>query len=209
MRLAAALAPLVALLACASAVAGEAAQYRPNPRDMAAARASLLRASDLGVSWTGGPKKASRPYGLECGSSRVVTGAAEAEFSAVGGLDIQSHVQVLQDEAMVRADVGRAGRAAAVRCLATGLEQTAGLGAKVVSTKRLPFPLLGDVTAAYRVILDLTTRGPNARMMVDVVAIGVRRTETSLVSVAPAQAGTAVLATEQSLARAILGRARP
>src|SRR4051794_2347235 len=61
MRHAAALVLLAALALCASAAAGEDPQYRPNPRDMAAARATVLRASDLGTGWVGGTKKAPRP----------------------------------------------------------------------------------------------------------------------------------------------------
>jgi hypothetical protein len=216
MRLAAALVVLATLLACASAVAGEDPQFRPNPADMTAARASLLRSSDLGAAWKGGPKKAARPQGLDCPAHRakqselVVTGAAQAEFRTVGDLDIQSQVEVMQDEAMVRADLTRTARTAVVRCLAAGLERSGSLlGARVISTKRVPFPRLGDASAAYRIVAELPAEGPGARIVVDVIAIGVRRTETSLVGVAPALTGGALLVVEQRLARVLFGRARP
>jgi hypothetical protein len=216
MRLAAASVVLAALALCASAAAGEDPQYKPNARDTAAARASLLRPGDLGKGWVGGAEKAPKPQGLECATFQakqadlVVTGIADSEFrSTIGGLQIQSETQVMQTPAMLRADFERTVRPEVVRCLGASLEHSVGSGAKVVSTKRLPFPRVGSISAAYRLLLAVPVQGQTVRLAVDIVAVGVRRTEISLVTIVPAQAQDVLLASDRRLARLLAGRARP
>jgi hypothetical protein len=216
MRLAAALALLTALALAAPAIAGENPQYRPNPRDMASARASLLRASDLGTGWTGGATKAARPQGPDCAtftakqSDLVVTGTADAEFrSTIGGLQVESEVQVLKTPAMVARDFARTVRPELVRCLAREIERSAGAGARFVSLRRLPFPRLGSVSAAYRLIVAVPAQGQTVRLAIDVVAVGIRRTEISLVTIVPTQAQDALLRSDRRLAAVLAARARP
>ena len=216
MRLAAALVVLTALALAAPALAGEDPQYRPNPRDMAAARASLLRASDLGTGWTGGMTKPTRPQGPDCAgftakqADLVVTGTADAEFnSTVGGLRVQSEIQVLKTPAMVAKDFARTVRPAVIRCVGGEIERSAGAGARFVSMKRLPFPRVGSVSAAYRVIVAVSGQAQTVRMAIDIVAVGVRRTEISLATIVPAQAGDAMLRSDRRLAALLAKRARP
>jgi hypothetical protein len=215
MRLAAAFVLLTALALAAPALAGEDPQYRPNPRDMAAARASLLRTADLGTGWTGGATKAPRPQGPDCATfspkqaDLVVTGAADAEFaSTIGGLRVESEVQVLKTPAMVETDFARTVRPELIRCFAAGLERSAGAGARVVSTRRLPFPRVGSASAAYRVVTAVSAQGQTVRLAIDIVAIAVRRTEISLVTIVPVQAQDAMLRSDRRLARLLAARAR-
>jgi hypothetical protein len=216
MRIAAASLVLVALLASASALAATAEnpQYRPNPADTRAARASTLRLGDLGAGWTGGLKPAGKPQGLSCASYKakqsdlVVTGLAEAQFTS-SGVNVDSQIQVLKTPEMVRLDFQRTVRPEVVRCYGAQFEQAAGAGTKVVSTKPLPFPRLGSVSAAYRILADVTAQGTTVRLLVDVIAVGVRRTEISLVVMAPVQAKAPVAALEKRLGRVLAGRALP
>jgi len=216
MRIAAASLALVALLASATALAATAEnpQYRPNPADTAAARASTLRAADLGSGWTGGLKPAGTPQGLDCAtykakqSDLVVTGMGDAEFTN-SGVNVESQIQVLKTPAMIRLDFARTVRPEVVRCFAAQFAQAAGPGTKVVSTKPLAFPRLGSVTGAYRILADVTAQGTTVRLLVDIIAVGVRRTEISLVVMAPAQAQAPVAAMEKRVARLLVARAKP
>jgi hypothetical protein len=216
MRLVAALVLLTALALAAPALAGEDPQYRPNPRDMAAARATLLRAADLGTGWTGGMTKATRPQGPDCAgftakqADLVVTGTADARYrSTIGGLQVESGIQVLKTPAMVARDFARTVRPEVIRCVGGEIERSAGAGAKLVSMKRLPFPRVGSVSAAYRLTVAVPAQGQTVRMAIDIVAIGVRRTEISLATIVPVQAQDAMLRSDRRLAAVLAKRARP
>jgi hypothetical protein len=205
---------------CAGALAGAAAaataenpEYKPVPADMAAARASTLKAADLGAAWKGGQRKPDRPTGIVCAgfapkqADLVVTGIADAEFRHTV-MDVESQIQVLKTADMVRTDFARTVQPPMARCLATRFEQGAGGAAKVVSARRISFPRLGTVSAAYRLVVDVTAQGQTVRILLDFVAIGVRRTEISLILTAPASAQATVTAVGRRLAGILAARAR-
>jgi hypothetical protein len=210
---AAAVAAAVVALAAATAALADDPTVRINAADQAKARASLLRASDLGAGWTGGPRKPDPLKAPSCPgfdpkeSDLVITGHADATYKKQG-VEVDSDVQVMQNAAAVRTDFSRTVRPPLAACLGHIFAQAAGAGAKVVSAKRVAFPRIGAVSAAFRVTTDVTSGSQTVRLLVDFVFVGQGRTEYSLSVIAPAQAQADVGPFEQRLARALVLRTK-
>ena len=189
--------------------------FEPTAADQAAARATLLKASDLGTSWTGGVKPAGKPSPPSCPgfapkeSDLTVTGHALSTFQK-DGVDVESDVEVLQTSAFVRTDFSRTIRPPLARCLGLTFEQQSGGGTtvKVVSSTRVSFPTVAPLTAAYRVVADVATSAGRARLLVDFVFIGKNRTEITLDITAPVQAQSALRPVEARLAKILAARAK-
>jgi len=192
---------------------GNKQQIRFNAADQAAARAAVMRKSDLGSApgWSGGARKPDLSADESCPnfnpkqSDLVLTGAAETEFSQAA-LDFDSEAQVLATARMVKLDWQRV-------VLTPGLlpclrSQTAPAGAKLVSLRKIPFPRLATYTAAFRLVTDVRASGSTVRLFVDIVLVGRNRTEITLRTTAPYTARAAVKAAEVRLARILVGRIR-
>jgi hypothetical protein len=172
--------------------------------DLTAARAAVLRRADLGTAggWTGGAKKPDLSSTMSCPgytpkqSDLVVTGAAEADYRH-SGLALQSVAEVLKTRAMVARD-----------CVRTSLAKTLPAGERLASFRKQPFPRLGQYTAAYRALIDVSAGGQHALVVADIVLVGRSRTEVSLSVVAPAAARSTLPAAELRLAKALLARVR-
>ena len=213
--------PLVAATAVALAVSSAAGAADPgkekirfNAADQAAARAAILRRSDLGPGWSGGRKKPDLSLGPTCPnyhpkqSDLVLTGAAESEFRRTG-MDVDNEVQVLQTARMVSLDWQRAVLApGALPCLRRDLAKGLGTTATIVSFRRLAFPKLTRYTAAFRVVVAVTISGTTIRVVVDAVLVGRGRSEITLDVAAPAAVAAPLPAAERRLARKILARAQ-
>jgi hypothetical protein len=204
-----------ALAASATALAGSTPPFRPNAADQAAARATLLKASDLGAGWTGGVQAAGKPSPPSCPGfapredDLPVTGHALAAFQKQG-VDVESDVEVLRTAAMVRTDFSRTIRPPLARCLAVTFEQQSGSGTtiRVVSSKKVAFPAVAPVTVAYRVTSNVTQGSRTVKIVVDFVFMGKNRTEMTLTVTARSGAERAMTGFEQRLARVLAGRAR-
>jgi len=184
-----------------------------NAADQAAARAVVLRRSDLGAGWTGGRIKPDLTSQVSCASYHpkvsdlVVTGAAESEFRGTG-IALVNEVEVFRTAAMVDRDWRRSIVPAAVPCLRRTLTKGLGAQAKVLSFGRIPFPKVGTHTAAFRGIVAVSALGQTVRVLLDIVLVGKGRTEISLDATAPAATARAGSSAERRLTRKLAARAR-
>jgi hypothetical protein len=217
-RLAIASAVTFALTTAAVALAGNGnkEKIRFNAAGQAAARAAVLRKSDLGSgsSWTGGARKPDLSAADTCPnynpkqSDLVLTGAAATRFSA-GTLVFDSEAQVLQSARMVRLDWQRSVLAPGLLpCLRSMAAKSSPVNATVVSIEKLPFPRVATYTAAFRLITDVRSSNGKLRILVDIALFGRRRTEVMLTTSAPYSARVPVKASEIRLARILVGRIR-
>jgi hypothetical protein len=208
------LAAIASALVLSQAAAAAQMPVRINAADQAAARAAVLKSSDLGrvAGWKGGTSKPDFSQSA-CGgyepkrSDLLVTGAAASEWTHTSGLVFMSEIWVMKTPAMLRLDWQRAvahpGYAA---CLIRKAFANAP-GTKVISFKQTTFPKLAPLSGRYRLLIDYTDRKPTLRMMFDTILIGKGRTELTFVAIAPYADRAAVDAAELRLARALAARA--
>ena len=188
-------------------------QIRFTAADQAAARAAVLRLTDLGSSgWQGGRLKPNVGSGLVCSgyapkqSDLVLTGAAESAWHRPG-LQVRSVAQVLKTRAMVARDWARTvSDPRAIACLRGAVTKGLTSSERLVSFRRLAFPRLATFTTAYRAIVEVSAGGASARVLVDLVLVGRSRTELTLMIAAPAAAGASIAAADVRLARALAAR---
>jgi hypothetical protein len=211
-----AIACLLATTAVALADNRNRQKIRFNAADQAAARAAVLRRSDLGsgADWKGGAKKPDLTKTEPCPnynpkqSDLVLTGIAETQFTQ-GILAFDSEVQVLETPRMVRLDWRRSVLAPGVLpCLRSTTTKSLPAGATVVSIERLPFPHVARYTAAFRLITDVHAPSGTVRLFVDLVLFGGGRTESSLTATAPYSTRVPVKAAEVRLATILAARVR-
>jgi hypothetical protein len=208
----AALASVLVLAASAGASGPGKQKIELNAADQAAARAVVLRRSDLGAGWTGGRVKPDLTSQVSCASYHpkvsdlVVTGAAQSQFRATG-IVLANEVEVFRTAAMVDRDWRRSIVPAAVPCLRHTLTKGLGTQAKVLSFGRISFPKVGTHSAAFRGIVVVSALGQTVRVLLDIVLVGRGRTEISLDATAPAASARVVSAAERRLARRLAARA--
>jgi len=204
----------IVLVVVAGAAAGGPGKQKIelNAADQTAARAVVLRRTDLGAGWTGGRIKPDLSSQVSCPSYHpkvsdlVVTGAAASQFRGTG-LALANEVEIFRTAAMVDRDWRRSIVPAAVPCLRRTLTKGLGAQAKVLSFRRIPFPQVTTHTAAFRGIVAVSALGQTVRVLLDIVLVGKGRTEISLDATAPAAAARAVSAAERRLARTLAARA--
>ncbi len=192
-------------------------QIKFNAADQAAARATVVRRSDLRPSsgWSGGRVKPDLSPAPTCPnyhpkqSDLVLTGAAESRFQR-GAVAIDSEVQVMQTRRMVRLDWQREILApGTISCQRRTLAKSLGSTAKVVSFKRISFPHVARYTAVFRALIDVHVfGGRTSHLLLDAVLIGRNRSEISLTIMVPASARPALEAAERRLARKLVSRVR-
>jgi len=215
-----AIASAVALALATASVAlagnGNREKIRFNAADQAAARAGVLRRSDLasGGGWKGGARKPDLSPADSCPnyhpkqSDLVLTGAAATRFSA-GTLVFDSEAQVLQSARMVSLDWQRSVLAPGLLpCLRSMAAKSSPVNATVLSIEKLPFPRVATHTAAFRLITDVRSSNGKLRILVDIALFGRRRTEVMLTTSAPYSARVPVKASEIRLARILASRIR-
>jgi hypothetical protein len=196
-------------------LAGGKPQIKFTAADQTAARAVVLRRSDLGSSgWQGGARKPDLSSTVSCAgfhpkvSDLVVTGAAETDFQR-SGVELSSVVEVLKTRRMVRLDWRRSLLpAAVVPCLRKTLAAGLPAGAKVVSFGRAPFPQVGTRSARFRGVIRVDVFGRTTRLVADFVFVNRSRTEITLNAVGPVAAKGALADAEVRLARVMVTRAR-
>ena len=207
------LAGVVALLWTGAALADNPTVHLTET-DQAKAAASLLRLHDFGMGWSGGAKAAGKLTAPRCPgfdpkeSDLVVSGHAAAHFAyGRGAVTLDQDTQVLETPEAVRTDFARTIKPKLAECLAYQLKQ-AGKG-QVVSAevRRLPFPALGTVSAAYRATLVLRAGSRLVKFVNDFVFVGEGRLEYSLSIVAPAVESAQLVPFEQSLVQILVRRA--
>jgi hypothetical protein len=190
-------------------------QIKLNKRDQAAARAAVIRRTDLGSTrWLGGAVKPDLSSTPNCPhfhpkvSDLVVTGAAETAFHR-GTLEFSSVAEVLKTRRMVRLDWRRSViPRAAVPCVRRTLAQGLPTGARIVSFARVPFLRVGARSTRFRGVIRIDMLGRTARLVADIVITFRSRTEITLNAAGPASAARPITAAEARLARALVSRVR-
>jgi hypothetical protein len=205
-----------AMTAGAALAAGGKPQVKFTAADQAAARAAVIRRSDLGPGsgWTGGTKKPDLSPAPTCAgyhpkqSDLVLTGAAETDFRN-GQLEFDSEAQVLRTAQMVRLDWQREVEApGAAACLRTSLTKGLPSGEKVTSFAKISVPQVATYTAGFQIGLAIPTGGKTGKYVFEALLVGKGRTEITLISFTPAAAQTSVAAATLRLARVMVGRAQ-
>ena len=209
------LAALVVALAAAAVALADDPIVKINAADQAKATAQLLKKSDVGRLWTGGPRKPDPLHAISCPgfspkeSDLVVTGHADATFSSQNlGAQLDSDVQVMQRASFVRTDFARTMTPKLPGCLAHAFRQSAGQGMKLLSATRLPFPRVGAVSARYRLTTLFTSNGHAFKVLLDFVFVGQSRTEYALTLTGPELAFTVLAGFETRLAKLLVARTR-
>jgi hypothetical protein len=209
------------VLGCAApaALAGSGGEtIQLNRADQAAARAAILRRPDLrSKAWTGGPIKPDLTPAPTCRnyhpkqSDLVLTGAAESNFRRGVLWSMDSEVKILRTARMVSADWRRELMAPGVlSCQRRLLEQSSGPSASVISFARVPFPHIAPYVAEFRGLVEVSVeKGEKRRFVVDIVLVSRRRSELSVVTLAPLARRAEVTADERRLVRTMLSRAKP
>jgi hypothetical protein len=200
---------VLATTVSASAGGGEREQVKLNAADQAAAKATMIRRSDLhpaggwmGRSLTPDHRAPSCPNFHPKQSDLVVTGSAEAYWSRPGRA-VVSVTDVLKTARMVQLDWQRAGTKAAIGCSLTAA------GATNVVVSKVAFPNIAPVAGAFRAFYDVTQGGQTLRFVSEFAAIGDGRSELSLGEFALASTPVNALHTDVvRLARVMLSRAR-
>jgi hypothetical protein len=202
---------VVGLVLVQAALAADTQPIRFSAADQAAAKAVLLKASDLGAGWKGGATKPDLAYDVACAMKRsdlVLTGAARSEFTTPGAM-ISSESNVLQSPGMVATEWRRStGNAAYMACVRKEYMTAAEPNMKMISFKRAAFPRLTQYSVRYRMIADFGKPGSSTRLLVDMIVLGQGRTEVMLTVWTPyADRATTDLA-ERRLAQIVAGRIR-
>lgn len=185
-----------------------------NATDQAAARAAVLKKSDIGTAtgWKGGVAKPDfSPSACTLHQPKVsdllVTGAAASKWSYQGALSFHSETWVLQTAAMVKLDWQRTvAHPSLVPCFRQEFGTEPSM--KLVSIKRISLPKLAPLSRRYRILIDLTQQGETVRLLSDLILIGKGRMEISLLTIAPYADRQEVQAAEVRLARALVARAK-
>lgn len=186
---------LASLLACSLLVVAVAQggkprleQKRLRPADMALAKRTTLRASDLPPGWIRRrPAKPSNELptcpGVDMDFSRfTITGTARSSFEQRGA-SVDSQVEVFKSRSDAAGDFRKGTSVPALRCLGRWLRDDIAKtqpGARVVSSRLLSRPRLGERAVLYRVVVDVPTNGGRVRVFLDFLGFQKGRTAVVL-----------------------------
>jgi hypothetical protein len=193
MRIVAALLTLVAVSA-AGAANPRAEEVRLRPADVTLAKQAVLRQEDVGPDWTRMPAQRRGGGQFACAtfkpdfSTFTVTGQASSSFreASPAGAQIDSTVAVFRTKAQAVGDFRLGAKPQLARCLAAELRRAFrrypdGVEGKVLSSKMIPGPKLGERSAAYAITARLSGNGNSLPVSVDVIAVQRGRSIAALV----------------------------
>jgi hypothetical protein len=187
-------------------------QKRLRPADMALAKRTTLRAADLGRGWTRrqperSPDELPTCPGVDVDFSMfTITGTAQSAFAS-GLAVVQSHVEVFESRSDAARDFRKAMSTPVLRCVGRWLRDEAAKatpGARVVSSRLLSRPRLGERGILYRIVMEVPTDSGRLRIFVDLVAFQRGRTAVALVF----SSAYAPVRGELGAARKVLARTR-
>jgi hypothetical protein len=190
-------------------------RLRLNAADVALAKRIALKRSDLGGSWQQVSVPASGDgEGLNCPnfnpdlSRFTITGEASTGFTQQTGASILSAVEVYPSRAEAAGDFRTGARPEVARCLRLVLErdlpQNGLLTFKVLSSRVVAAPRVGDRRIAYRLVARLESLGTRVDLFLDVVVVQRGRSIAALFFTSP----TKPLAGQARLAAAVAARMR-
>jgi hypothetical protein len=213
------LAVIATLLACSLLVTAVAQggkprleQKRLRPSDMALAKRTTLRASDVGPGWTRGtPDKQTNELppcpGVDMDFSRfTITGTAQSRYVRSGAA-IDSYVEVFKSRADAAADFRKASTAPVLRCLGRWLRSELKRELPTVrflETRLVSRPQVGEQAILYRIVMEVPTGSGDVRLYVDLLAFQRGRTTAALGFSSP----RAPLRQQLQVGRAVAARAR-
>jgi hypothetical protein len=177
------LAAFVALLALApAALAGSdprAEQVRLNAADNALAKRATVQLTDLSGGWrriSAGADESEVPTcpGYAPDFSRfTITGKSRSAFQSGIGSSIVSSIEVFRSRSDAVGDFRLGTQPAVARCLKHLLDKQFAavqtMDARVVSSRRVPAPKLGERSAGYRLAAELIANGVSLKIYIDVL----------------------------------------
>jgi hypothetical protein len=204
---------ICALLATAAAHAGRfrPEQKRLRPADVALAKRTTVRASDLASGWARRPSPQAPDATLDCPgvdmdfSQFTITGTAKSKFERRGA-SVESYVEVYESRADAAGDFRKGSRPAVLACIRRLLDQEfrrEGMG-RVVAARSLTPPRVGERAMAYRVVVSIATDARAVRVYIDFLGFQRGRTAVLLAFTS----AEAPLTGQAMLARAVAARAR-
>jgi hypothetical protein len=178
----------VVLVAAADLVTAASALPGRDPRleklairaaDQARAKRAVLRPSEVPAGWTRLPTNARDDAPPTCPGYRpdfsrfTITGQAESAFQQ-RGRSILSRVEVYESRADARGDYALGTAPPTARCLGLTLRRqlgaaSLGFTAEVASARQVAAPRLGERSAAYRIVVTLSSGSARATVYIDVV----------------------------------------
>ena len=208
---------IVLLLVCALLVSAsaQAGRFRPEqerlrPVDVALAKRTTVRTSDLASGWVRQASTQSPDEKLDCPgvdldfSRFTITGKARSKFERSGG-SIESFVEVYKSRADAAGDFRKGSRPGVLACVARFLDKEARRnGSRVVVARSLADPRVGERAMAYRVVLSVATDRGAVPVYVDF--LGFQRGRTS--ALLAFTGGYAPITHQGAVARAAAARAR-
>lgn len=166
-------------------------QERLRPADMALARRTTLKATDLASGWTR-MRTSPDDADSECPgfdpdfSAFTITGKAESMFGRRGVGAVLSAVEVYATRAQAIGDFRTGSKPGLAKCLRHAFEKDfargAGGRARTISSRMVPAPRVGERSAFYRLVGTLTVQGRTMRVHMDVLAFQRGRSITVLFS---------------------------
>ena len=185
MRTIAATLTLVAVVTATAAVAANprSEKIRLRPADVALAKQAVLRQGDVGPDWIRMATFRQTASQGACSSFRpdyssfTITGQASSSFqSSPPGAQIDSTVAVFLTKAQAAGDFRRGAKPQEAGCLADQLRRAfrsypRGIRGRVLSSKMVKAPRLGERSAAYAITARLSGNGNSLPMFVDVIAV--------------------------------------
>jgi hypothetical protein len=202
-----------ALLLSASAHAGRfrPEQKRLRPADVALAKRTTVRTSDLAAGWMRRPTAESPDETLNCPgvemdfSRFTITGSAKSKFER-SGASVESYVEVYESRADAAGDFRKGSRPGVLACIAKLLDTEVRQDgrSRLLVARSLARPRVGEEAMAYQVVLSVATDRGAVRVYVDF--LGFRRGRT-LVLLA-FTAARAPIKGQALLARVVAARAR-
>jgi hypothetical protein len=175
---------IVSLLACSLLVVTPAQAGKPRleqkrlrPADMALAKRTTVRTSDLSPAWTRQP--ATKPSnelptcpGVDMDfSAFTITGMAGSSFE-LRSASVDSNVEVFKSRADAVGDFRKSTTAPTLRCLGRWLRDEAARqqpGVRFVTSRLLSRPRLGERAVLYRIVMDVPTNAGRVRVFLDVL----------------------------------------
>jgi hypothetical protein len=208
---------LLALLATTVAAAADSSdpRVRITRADQTLAAASVLRFSDLGPAWSGGPTKPRSikiplcPANQPDDSDLVVTGHAESVLALPSqGLQVDSDALVLKSAAQAERLVARMMRPALPSCLQYDLLRSGVVGTdtKVGRVRKLPIAAAGDHVALYRIGLSVKSGGKFVDVDSDFLFLTNGRMQFFVNLIAPSSIESELAAFEARIAKTLAAR---
>jgi hypothetical protein len=183
----------VLAVSAAQAANPRAEQVRLRPADVRLAKQAVLQQADVGPDWSRVATQKRSEGQFACASFKpdfsafTVTGQTSSSFrSTAPGAQIDSTVAVFRTKAQAVGDFRLGARPQLARCLAQELRSAfrrypEGVEGKLLSSKMVPAPRLGERSAAYAITARLSGNGTSLPVFVDVIAVQRGRSIAALV----------------------------